>query len=289
MQLDWNDLKFFLAVAEYKSIKKAAEVLRVNHTTVMRRIDALEYRLERALFVRSKGSVELTDAAEEILDSVRAVSDQVLGLERKLIGQSDRVSGDVLLTLPPCLATHLLFAHMPRFYREYPGVNLQLSATNEFVDLSKREADIAVRLTNNPEAHLNTHLFGKKIADVSMACYTAGGNAEETPLIAWDNSVDFERWMELSGAGDSTVRCIISEPLVQVHAVKSGIGDAVLPCFVGDREEELQRRGDIFTGFEAWVVTHKDMRNAEHIKAVKEFIYNVFETEAGFVTGDGSL
>lgn len=279
MQLDWNDLKFFLAVAEHKSIKKAAESLRVNHTTVMRRIDALEYRLECTLFVRSKGSVELTDVAEKMLDSVRAVSNQVVALERQLIGQSDRVSGDVLLTLPPFLATHLLFLHLPQFYKNYPGVNLQIAATNEFVDLSKRQADIAIRLSNNPEAHLNTHLFGKKIADVQMARYTAVDSKRAAPLIAWDNSVDFEKWMEKCDAADSAVRCVISEPLVQIHAVISGIGDAILPCFVGDREKALRKAGNSFAGFEAWVVTHKDMRNAEHIKAVKEFIYGVFEAE----------
>ncbi len=288
MQLDWNDLKFFLALAEHKCVKDAAEALRVNHTTVIRRIDALEYKLETKLFIRNKGSVELTDAAKDIVTSVKDIKDQIISLERKIVGQTDSVHGDVVLTLPLCVATHLIIPRLNVFYETCPGINLEFLPSSEFVNLAKREADIAIRLSNNPERHLDSRLFGRKIADISMASYTSAACGDRTEWVAWDDSVDFDEWVTKLGHDERRIRCTIGEPLVQVESVKHGVGNAILPCFLGDQEDQLQRQKDstVFNGFEAWVVTHEDLKDAEHIQAVKSFIFDCFEEQNKIINGE---
>lgn len=275
MPLDWNDIRFYLAVARRGNIAKAAEDLKVNQSTVMRRIDAMEDRLNLTLFLRNRGDYQLTAAGRLILEPAEKMDAQVLELERRLTGHEDTDGGDVVLTAPSFIIRHLLSPALKDFFASHPDINLTLHATNSFLDLQRNDADVALRLTDDPEKHLPPNLIGRKLGSIELCAYRdTATDAAQASWIGWDDAVDFEGWITRNHYPARPVQMVSDDIPGQVQALRAAPLLAVLPCLLGDREDGIERVEGCapFEGFEIWVLTHPDLKGTKRISAVMSFV-----------------
>jgi DNA-binding transcriptional LysR family regulator len=296
---DWNDLRSFLAIARHGSLQGAARGLGVNHSTVFRRLNALEARLGTRLFDRSPRGYALTVAGEHMLASAERVEDEILGLERRLLGGDVRLSGTLRVTTTDTLVHGLLGPHLRAFQVAYPAIELELISGNAFFDLSRREADVALR----PSRHPGDAMLGRKLAEIAVALYGArdylaargrptdvadlGGHA----LIMGDASLGHlpaTRWLtERAPAAATVLRC--NSWLSQFAAACAGLGLAALPCFLGDPAPELARvlPPEPALAGELWLVTHPDLRRTARVRAFMDTLARGLRRERALLEGRG--
>ncbi len=292
--MDWDDLKFFLAVARKGSIRAASSDLSVNHSTVLRRINAFEEKLSVRLFERLPTGYVLTPTGEEMVESAQRIEDEVVKLDRQVIGRDTQLSGVLRVTMPLVLATHLLAPEFAAFTVAYPGIKLELAASDEEFNLKKREADVAIRLTPNPPEYL----IGRKILRPAKGIYASRhylkqhdpeNHPEKMNWIGWEDGVEYPQWVKDSAYPTSPIRHQADSLLVQLEAVKAGLGLAMLPCFLADNDASLRRLqlapasenscGDL------WILTHKDLRATARVSVFVKFMVEVFERHRDLLEG----
>jgi DNA-binding transcriptional LysR family regulator len=294
---DWNDLRTFLAIARQGSLQGAARALGVNHSTVFRRLNALEARLAVRLFDRSARGYALTAAGEHMLASAERVEDEILALERRLLGGDVRLSGTLRVTTTDTLVHGVLGPHLRAFQTAYPAIELELFTGNAFFDLSKREADVALR----PRRHPGDAMVGRRLAEIAVALYggrdylAARGRPPSVAaldghaVIIGDASLGHlpaTRWLaERTPAGATMLRC--NSWLSQFAAARAGLGLAALPCFLGDPAPELIRvlPPEPALAGELWLVTHPDLRRTARVRAFMETLARGLRRERALLEG----
>jgi DNA-binding transcriptional LysR family regulator len=245
--IDWDDVRYFLAVARGGSVRAAAERLRVNHSTVLRRIAQLEERLGANMFEKLPSGYRLTDAGEEVLefaDQMEASSNQP---ETRVFGRDQSVRGLLRLTLAPTIATYLLMPDFADFARLHPEVEMEILPSDEPVNRTNREADVAIRVVYDRYA-LPPNLYGLKGPELFGGVYLS-----RDLLAAWRaGAADRIRWIVMSQHGVSDwarggevpvaeVPFRTTDAEAQIVAVRQGLGMATLSCFVGDADPLLAR------------------------------------------------
>jgi DNA-binding transcriptional LysR family regulator len=289
--MNWDDLKMFRAVAATGSVRRAGTQLRVSHSTVSRRLDALEGDLGVRLFDRLPGGYRPTPAGAEILELTNDVSDAVHRIERRLAGQDNRLTGEIRVTAPDLLAYGVLMPVLGRFNELYPEIVISLNTSYEIADLNKREADVAVRITETPPGHL----VGRRVANYAMATYASPAYLESHDLqqsagahwIGWGDEEIFPAWVRESAFPNIPTKGRYPNALVQVAAARAGLGLAMLPCFLGDTQAGLVRvlpRLEPHT-HAVWVLTHPDLRNTARIRSFTRFLADAFAAHADLLEG----
>jgi DNA-binding transcriptional LysR family regulator len=258
--VDWEDIRHFLAVAQSSTLSAAARSLKVDHATVSRRLAALEAALDVRLVDRLSRSCRLTTIGRQVLAKAA---------HAPLVGR-------VTFSAPPVLVTHLLTERLARFRAEYPEIRLSLSAQGQQVSLSRREADVAVRLVQPNEAGSVT----RKVGRMAFALYAHRSYAylaapERWQFIAFDQNFTHmpqQQWL-LGIAGDRPVACELNHISEHLIAVRVGVGVAGLPCFLGDRDRDLVRIYEDAPYFarDIWLVVHRDLRKTPAVRAVMDF------------------
>jgi DNA-binding transcriptional LysR family regulator len=169
-RIDWEDLRYVLAVADASSLAAAARTLRVNHTTVLRRVNGFEEKLGLRFFERLPTGYALTAGGEELLTAARAMADTVTALERRLQGRDLRLEGELRLTTTDTLmASPVLPKALAAFRERHPGIVVEVSTPNTMANLVRRDADVAVRPTLDPPETL----VGRRLCAVAFAPYAA--------------------------------------------------------------------------------------------------------------------
>lgn len=295
--MDWNDLRYFAAVGRTGSLARAARELGVNHSTVFRRINALEKDLGVRLFERTPSGYVLTGTGEEMLTAATRIEEDVVALDRRISGRDYRLSGVIRVTTTDTLGTRFLSPHLARFHRQYPEIQLELVISNELFSLTKREADVAIRPTQKPPQDL----VGRRLSQVAWAVYgSAGYLRERTPpttaddlsrhcIVSGDDSLanlPAPRWLR-DHVPDEKVVHRSNSFLTQLSAVKANIGLAVLPCFVADPEDDLARVLPPVPSLvgELWLLTHRDFRHTPRIRAFMEFAADAVASERSLLEG----
>lgn len=281
---DWNDLRYFLAVADAGSTLAAGQELRVSQTTVARRIAALEQALGVILFDRRQSGYTLTAPGEALLAKARAVAAASDDLAQAAAAQSRDISGTVRLTTLELYAVTFIPEILRDFHDLYPSIMIEVDATDQIRDLATGAADIALRHgTGSPGG-----LVGRRIAPNPWTLYCSrsyaaahglprsrkemrnhafvggGGRYIWPPYREWLKKYDLE----------SAVAMHHGSPTGLLSAVRSGLGLAVLPSFMADRDPELVRclppqRGDDGS---VWLLTHERLRHAPRVRAVLDFL-----------------
>jgi DNA-binding transcriptional LysR family regulator len=276
---DWDDLRFFLAVARKGSIRGAAASLGVNHSTVSRRIDAFEKKLGTRLFERLPSGYLITQAGEEMSHSAAKIDAEVNTIGRQLIGRDTQLDGVLKVTLHSSLADKLLMPMFVDFRRAYPDIELDLNVTHSLADLSKREADVAIRISNDPP----DHLVGRRVVRYATSTYASLSYLEQTQnlrnkeiltWVGWNDLVPDPQWIRDSAYPDVPARNRIRQPLTQLTAVKAGMGLAMLPCFMADTESDLRRVpfATVKPNRDIWVLTHEDLRHTARVRHFTDFV-----------------
>lgn len=283
-RIDWEDLRTVLAVAEASSLAAAARALGINHTTVLRRVNAFEGRLGLRLFDRLPGGYALTAGGEELLGAARRMAETVTDLERKLSGQDLRLEGGLRLATTDTLMLSVLAPLLAAFHRRHPGIRVAVTTANAFADLGRRDADVAIRPASDPPEAL----VGRRVSAVAFAVYAAPAYRDAHGL-GGDGAPPWERagWIGLDeGLADSSVARLLRarvpaaaialrcDSLVAAReAAVAGIGLAALPCYLGDLSPGLVRLGEPIAGTAValWVLTHEDLRRTARVSAFTEF------------------
>jgi DNA-binding transcriptional LysR family regulator len=278
--IDWEDIRHFLAVAQSGTLSGAARSLKVDHATVSRRLAALEAALDVRLVDRLPRSCRLTSVGKQVLERAKEMETGAHGIARLAKAAHAPLVGRVTLSAPPVLVTHLLVEHLARFRAQYPDIRLSLSAQGQQISLSRREADVAVRLVRPDEAGSVT----RKVGAMAFGLYAHRSYAhlaapERWQFIAFDqNFADMpqQRWL-LGIAGDRPVACELNHISEHLIAVRAGVGVAGLPCFIGDRDHDLVRIGADVRPFarDIWLLVHRDLRKNSAVHAVMDFVSDV--------------
>ncbi|MBX2800722.1 MAG: LysR family transcriptional regulator [Myxococcales bacterium] len=280
--MDWNDVRYFLALARFGSVRAAGAHLGVSHSTVARRVDAFEEQLGTRLFDRHRDGFQLTDAGLDMVPGAERVEAQMAALERGLAGQDARLAGPVRVTCCDTFVSGLLMSALRALCDGYPEVELGLQTDARAFDLSKREADIAIR-TLAVDGRPADHLIGQKVAPVVYGNYVAAAHADRLdPDVMGDRS----RWIAFSHR--RSVEAIVAAssypelPLwgsfssirLMVQAARQGLGIAKLPTYAADPDPALIRlaQPDLVHVADLWLVSHPDLRGNRRLREARSCV-----------------
>jgi len=278
--LGWDDLNLVLAICRAGTLSGAARRLGVNHSTIFRRINAIESELNVRLFDRRRDGYLMTEAGEAVHRAAEQIDSQVDDLYRQLLGRDLRLEGPLRVTAPEGIAIRVLAPLLATFRSRHPGVQLDLVITSDSLRLSRREADLAVRVTSRPP----DHLIGRNIGRFRFALYASrayhkqhqSDDPQEHLWILTEES--FEQlpsslWTEKDR---SSARVVFSSNNIwaTIAAAKQGIGVAPLPCFLGDAERGLVRLTEPLEQLtmDLWILTHPDLRKTARVQALMQFL-----------------
>lgn len=285
--MNWDDVKTFLAIARSGSFARAGSVLRVNATTVGRRLTALEVALGSKLFIRTAGGLTLSEAGRALLPRTQRMEGELLAAERELRGADARIEGHVRITASDGVLDYVLLPALSTLRREHPGLILELRADVRQLDLSKREADVALRLSRPKEPAL----VARRIGSLKFGLFASSRYLEQRgaprhmndlrnhDLVAFDANIEVpqSRWLKRHLAGRSAT-ITVNTTSAQAKACDAGLGLALLPTFVGPCYPELVQilpRLDCPTR-EIWCVTHQDLRANARVNCVVAWLRTVF-------------
>lgn len=284
--LNWDDLRIALAVADAGSLAGAARVLRVQHSTVLRRLDALERRLGARLFERHRHGYAPTEAGELLTEQARRMRPGIDDVQRRILGRDTHLSGTLRVNTAFIVMQYLLPEPLAAFARAHPGIEVEVAESSALADLSRREAEIALRLSKQvPE-----HLVGRRLGTVRFAIFGARGAkglpqkrqplerlAAEAPWIGFERDRRtrfFDRWMTET-VPPERVRLRVDLLQSVLAMLRTGLGVGLLPLFVAAREPGLLALSDPIEAVETplWLLTHPDLRRTARVR--------VFLQEAG--------
>lgn len=276
--MDWNDVQIFLALIRAGSVRGAGKKLAISHATVARRIDAFEKRLGVSLFNRLKTGYELTKAGEDLIDAAENVESELHSIQRKLVGQDKKLAGTIRVTATELVASYFLIPELANFMTMYPHTKIEMIDTYLELDLSRREADIALRIGQKPP----DNLIARSLAAISVAEYASKSYVEHhdlqdpmsASLISQVNMKSGPINYNHSQFKKLHVRGSFSSFRLQIEAAKHGVGIAKLPCFVAEKEENLVRVSDkrLVEGYKIWLLRHPDTRATSRLRVFSEFI-----------------
>jgi DNA-binding transcriptional LysR family regulator len=278
--LSWDEFRLVKAIADAGSLVGAADGLGLNHSTIFRRLGAIEAALGAKLFERSRSGYQPTASGEEMVAVAKAMSDTVVEFERRVAGRDVKPSGELRVTTVDSMAVYLLPPIFTRFRQLNPGVHLDVIIAPNQLNLSRRDADVAIRVTNEPPETL----IGRRIGPIRWAVYGCpklaaeyGRRAiEEAPWVGFGEhlgSAVGKRWTERNISLRRQV-CRVNSILGMAEAIASGAGAGVLPCFVGNPRADLTCIGEPIAALDLdlWILTHPDLRHSARVRAFTDYV-----------------
>ena len=282
---DWENLRYFVAIAQAGSLSGAARALKVDHATVGRRLGALETELQAQLVERLPRACRLTTLGQQVLLLANGMEGGAYAITRAVRAAQSPLTGRVTLSVPPVLATNLFAQHLSRFQQLHPHILLSIASQAHSAALARREADIALRLFRPTEADNVTRKLGSMpFALYASVRYEHVASPDDWGFITYEaQHADrpHQQWL-LAVAGQRRVVCEVSDITTQQMAARSGVGVAGLPTFIGDSDATLQRLATDGPAFsrEIWLVVHADLRASPLLRAAIDFCADVVATVA---------
>jgi DNA-binding transcriptional LysR family regulator len=294
--MDWDDVRHFLALARTGSVRAAGSALGVSHSTVARRVEALETGLGVKLFDRHRDGYLLTGAGHEMMAGAKRVEGEMAALERDLIGKDARLEGPVRVTCTDPFIAKILVDALASLCEQHPGIELELDADAKYLDLSKREADVAVRAFST-RASPPEHLIGRRLVPIVLSSYVAttyadrldpeqrGGDAR---WLGSDQRKISEDLVASSTYPHVPIWGVFESMPVMVEAARAGLGLVMLPTYVGDPDPELRRlaKPDLRHLGDFWLLGHRDLRDNARQRSVRERITAAMTARTELFRGD---
>jgi DNA-binding transcriptional LysR family regulator len=294
--LDWDDLRYALAVGAAGSLAGAARSLGVNHTTVLRRLDALEAHLGSRLFDRQRSGYQPTEAGLTLLAQARHMATRADEVERQVLGRDRELTGALRVTTAFVVMDHLLPQPLADFSRAYPGIEVEVVENAFLVDLSsrhadsaqawsRREADVALRLS----ANVAEHLVGRQLGVTQCRVYALRGApglpqavtsldvlTREAPWVAFERDATarvYDRWLGQHLA-QANVRIRVDIFNAKAAMLHTGIGVGLLPTFMEDKHPELVAVSEPIPELAqpVWMLTHPDLRHTARVRTFMQFV-----------------
>lgn len=285
VMFNWDDVRYFLTLHRLGTLAAAGAALKLDPTTVGRRLAKLEEELGARLFDRTPSGYLLTDAGHRLLPRAERIEREALGVERDVAGEDQKLEGVVRLTATEMLTTRFIAPHLRRFREHFPEIQLELHCTNLDVNLARREADIALRLARPTQEDL----IIKRLSFIDLGLYASldyvdrYGLPKESlaghQLILFANTRPFRRENDwLMARMDGAHLALRSDSVSAIYsAAVAGAGIALLPCLVADNDRHLVRvpLEGAPEPRQIWQAVHKDLRDSARIRAVLDFVGEV--------------
>ena len=284
--IDWDDLRFVLAVAREGSALQAARALGVNQTTVMRRIAHVETAVGAELFERLQSGYRLTPLGQRVATAAGRIDSEVMTLERAIEAERRLLSGSVRVTTSEAFATLAIAPLLKGFREQHPGILVELIADDRRLDLAGGEADVAVRGSSAPEG---AGVVARRLPHVAWSVYCNRAYAEAHGVPTTLQALDGHAVLGLEGAmanlpgplwlaraAPSSKISVRSNSLTNlVAALKAGLGLATLPCLLGDADADLVRCLPPVPDLDAefWLIVREDVKSVPHVRAFADFLW----------------
>jgi DNA-binding transcriptional LysR family regulator len=293
--VSWDEFRLVKAIADTGSLAGAGDVLSLNHSTVFRRLNALEQDLGSRLFERSRTGYVPTPAGEEMVSLAGRMAEDITEFERRVAGRDVKPSGELRVTTNDSFVAHLTTPLFGAFCRQFPEIRLDVVVDNRALNLSKRDADIAIRATAEPPETL----VGRRIAAIAWSVYGASdaahGMTDEPSSFAAEPWVGFgdafvnigpARWMARS-VPQAKVSYRLNTILGMAQAIQSGVGIGIVPCFIGDRTPGLKRllKSPLVFDASLWLLTHPDLKNSARVRAFIDFMGRELMKQKALIEG----
>jgi DNA-binding transcriptional LysR family regulator len=272
--LEWSDLRVVLAVARSKTLRASAVSLRVNQSTVSRRVAALETALGVRLFERLEGAMTATRAGEAVIDEAERIEHHILSIQERVANQDAVIAGSVRLTTVSTIANHILIPAMSQLRSRHPALCLELISDNTNLSITRREADIALRFARPSK---DDAMLCQRIGEIEYAVFTvAGASPDDLPWLTYEDSANVPqaRWIAASRRNEEPIPLLVNDGEAILHAVRSGLGKSLLPVFLQDRFDDLQflPRYGIVLSREVWLIVHPQIRRLARIQSVMTWL-----------------
>ncbi|MBX5173365.1 LysR family transcriptional regulator [Rhizobium sp. NZLR1b] len=289
--LNWDHARFFLAVTRAGTLRSAARQLNVDQATVGRRLAALEDELGARLFLRTPSLYVLTPAGEALVEPAEAIERSVAQMERRVLGLDERLTGSVRIATTDSLAKRYVLPAIAAMPSVHPGIEVVCLTSQDIANLTRREADIAIR-TLRPDAPdlivrrlatLETGIYASRAYLASHGAPVAGAEFAGHDLVVYQQKIAPTGPSALCGESAVNGRVVLraSSSVTLVDATAAGIGVAELPCYRADAETELVRiMPDRSADFDVWLVTHGDLYRTARIQVTIDALVRQFSPEA---------
>ena len=275
--LDWNDLRTVLAVARAGSLAGAARTLDLRHSTVFRRIEQAEARLGARLFERSRSGWTPNPQGEAVARAATEMESAALGAERAISGADARLEGTIRIATSELLAGHLLLPLLRPFLAQHPGIEIECDVSNRNVDLTRREADLALRATPQPP----DTLVGRHVASMRYAVYASkdvlgrrqgAPVLQQLPWVGFDERIahfQIAKWFR-DALPEVRPRLRLDSMSALMKAAAAGLGAVLLPTFAAAQEPALVRVTAEIVGPEMglWLLSHPELRGNARVRAL---------------------
>lgn len=287
--MKWDDLKIVLAVSRSGTMSGAAKLLNVQHSTVSRRIKALERQLGTNLVRRNKGSYELTRAGQKVTETAIRVEKEITSVDGTLLKDDDPLKGVLRVTTINSLASTILMPMFGAFSRAHPQIELHVMVSSQMANLTNREADVAIRMSNAPP----DILIGKRVATIASTVYGSADYLDEVEAGKSDlkwlgvSCCGFhESWTrETSGSGKHAFNS--DKALLTISALREGLGISYLACHIGDAEPTLRRYCEPESRFDLglWLLIHPESRSNIRVMTFRDFMIREIQAQQHHFAG----
>ncbi|MEM6994134.1 MAG: LysR family transcriptional regulator [Myxococcota bacterium] len=291
-ELDWNDIRVFLALFRERTVRAAGIRMGMSHSTVSRRLTALEDALGGPLFTRSRDGLVATAMAEQILERAEATEDQILSMQRDASSLESVLTGEIRVAVSPGFSQYLMMPLFAEFSEAHPGIELAIDSTNAFVDLMRGACDVAIRTQDRPDENL----VGRRLPRIVDHIYASPkyiakhrfeGNQTTANWIARARGKRGRAWIKSTPFPDAAVRHVMPDPLDQVHAAAAGMGMTAVPEFLAKRVGGIERvpgAGPVTTR-SVWALTHPDLRTSIRVRTFVKFLAEAAERHKAEMAG----
>ena len=274
---DWNNLKYALCVARSGGLSAAAKLLGTSASTVARHIQQLERQLGQPLFLRQQTGYLLTDQGKEVLTLIANVEQALLALERHQGATSSgtEISGLIRVACAEIMASHLIVPRLPLLYQAHPKLRVELVTGIGLADLSRREADISLRLVSPGSRGGEQDYVGHLIGHIDFSLFRSRRHPEQADWISWG-----EDWQHMPIAEaiskhhkHQPPRFISNNAHLQLFAARHGIGTAMLPAYMANTDSDLQEvQPGIRVRRDVWLAYHRDLKASQRVQAMREYL-----------------
>jgi DNA-binding transcriptional LysR family regulator len=292
---DWNDVRCLLAVHRTGTLTRAARTLEVNQSTISRRLVALEDKLGARLVQHEADRYVLTELGHSLLARMEQMEEAAFAVERAAEGREAHLSGSVRMTAPDAFGSRFLPQLLAEFHQAYPEIDIQLVAENRTLNLFRREAELALRMLRP----VQRELLVRRVGDVGNAVYASpaylkrrgmpGTGFRDHDFIAFDETFQPGASMRWFDQHASQARKVLScnSTHVMHSAALAGIGLAILPCYLADKEPGLTRvlTPSRVVSQALYLVLHQDLRKTARVRALAEFLTAALKARAAELRG----
>jgi DNA-binding transcriptional LysR family regulator len=297
--MEWTDLRYFLAAVRGGNLSAAARELGVNYTTVRRRLDALQKGLGATLIQRTPDGLTLTRAGEAVRELCEKIEATALEVERRAAGQDRELGGTVRLTATETLAARFLIPAMAALRRRHPELEIELIPDYRLLDLSRQQADLAMRNARPADPRLVCRRVGGfAITLYASRAYLAargrprrGAGLAGHDLVSWTYLLPATR-SQFMGESVAEARIVFrsNSTLALMHAVAEGFGIGFIPCYLADEDPRMVRIWPEVAPHmqKLWLIHHEDLRRTARIRLVSDAIAAAMRRESRVLRGESS-